>query len=257
MNTNKLDFIKHLSQPFYFEGSEIGILLTHGFTASPSEMLPLGQFLHKYGYTVHGVRLAGHGTNVNDLPKHSYMDWFESVEKGYFLLQDKCETIIPMGISMGALLTLMLVDKYQKMTIFPKLVLIAPAFELKSRTIKLVPFISPFMKFIYKGDTVLEYYKEKNLFAYYHYPTKSLSDLLRLQRYFSKTIRNLDVKSLIIYGELDNTISKQAISKTIDSKFINPKRVECVSYPESGHNFTTDPDAIDAFTKIKEFLQRK
>ncbi|MHA2174597.1 MAG: alpha/beta hydrolase [Candidatus Hodarchaeales archaeon] len=225
----------------------------HGFTASPSEMLPLGNFLHKKGYTVHGVRLAGHGTNYRDLPTYSYNDWFESVENGYFLLKKECETVIPIGISMGALLVLMLIHKYQFEYKFPSLILIAPAFGLRSRFINFVPLISPFIKYIYKGDTVLEYYKEKSLYAYYYYPTKSISEFLKLRKDLFRNIVKIDIKTLIVYGEKDRTISKSKIHSTIKEKF-GPNTTEYAKYTRSGHNFTTDPDAEEAFIKILEFI---
>jgi len=54
---------------FLFRGGRIGCLLVHGYTASAEEMLPLGEFLVKQGYTVLGVRLAGHGTHPADLSR--------------------------------------------------------------------------------------------------------------------------------------------------------------------------------------------
>ena len=102
MNTSQdeLEYFKDDAKPFYFEGSsnKIGILLTHGFTASPTEMLPLGQYLHRKGFTVHGIQLAGHGTNYWELPNYSYKDWINSIDEGLSLLTEKCETIIPIGI---------------------------------------------------------------------------------------------------------------------------------------------------------------
>ena len=53
------------AEPFFFSGNKIGCLLVHGFTGAPTEMLPLGQFLSDKGYSVLGVRLSGHGTDLD------------------------------------------------------------------------------------------------------------------------------------------------------------------------------------------------
>lgn len=45
------------AEPFFLPGSHKGVLLVHGFTGSPSEMILLGNDLYKRGYTVLGVRL--------------------------------------------------------------------------------------------------------------------------------------------------------------------------------------------------------
>jgi len=36
-------------KPFYFEGDEIGVLLIHGFTGSPAEVYPMGEYLAQQG----------------------------------------------------------------------------------------------------------------------------------------------------------------------------------------------------------------
>ena len=53
-------------------GGKKGVLLIHGFTGLPAELLLMGEFLNKQGFTVLGVRLAGHGTTVEDM---SHMTW--------------------------------------------------------------------------------------------------------------------------------------------------------------------------------------
>ena len=51
------------AEPFFMPGGKKGVLLIHGFTGLPAELLLMGQHLNKAGFTVLGVRLAGHGTD--------------------------------------------------------------------------------------------------------------------------------------------------------------------------------------------------
>ena len=64
--------INRFTKPHFFQGGDKAILLIHGYTGSPREMLWLGTQLHKAGYTVSIPRLPGHGTNKEDFiyPKH-------------------------------------------------------------------------------------------------------------------------------------------------------------------------------------------
>src|SRR5262249_50914792 len=64
----------------------LGCLLVHGFTATPAEMRPLGEALAARGFPVRGVRLAGHGTSVEDLARTGWRDWYASVEHDLGLL---------------------------------------------------------------------------------------------------------------------------------------------------------------------------
>lgn len=48
------------AEPFFFPGGRACCLLVHGFTGTPEEMLPLGEFLASAG--IPGVRLAVQAT---------------------------------------------------------------------------------------------------------------------------------------------------------------------------------------------------
>src|SRR5690349_25061269 len=96
------------TEPFFFPGNEIGCLLTHGFTGTPKEMRWMGEYLHKQGFTVLGVRLAGHATRPEDMIRTRYNDWLASIEDGFRLLSGTAKRIYLMGLSMGGVLSLTL-----------------------------------------------------------------------------------------------------------------------------------------------------
>ena len=55
-------------EPFSFNnGSDTGILLSHGFTGSSSSVIYLGRKLSEAGFNVEGPRLTGHGTRWEDM----------------------------------------------------------------------------------------------------------------------------------------------------------------------------------------------
>ncbi len=96
------------AEPFFFRGRDVGCLLVHGFTASPQEMLSVGQHLAREGYTVYGPRLAHHGTTAEDMTRTHWHDWYYSVLDGYHLLRQQCQEVVVIGLSMGGSLALML-----------------------------------------------------------------------------------------------------------------------------------------------------
>ncbi len=93
---------------FLFEGGPDGVLLIHGLTGTPAEMRLLGKGLNKAGFTVLGMQLAGHCGNEEDLLATGWQDWYASVKDAADRLQARCERIFVAGLSMGALLSLML-----------------------------------------------------------------------------------------------------------------------------------------------------
>ena len=62
-------------ESFFLPGGKHGVLLCHGFTATPAEMLPLGQYLNEKGFTVACMRLAGHSTSPEDMARMTWQDW--------------------------------------------------------------------------------------------------------------------------------------------------------------------------------------
>ena len=89
------------AEPFYFPGNKTGCLLVHGFTGSPKEMRWMGEYLANEGYSVLGIRLAGHATQPEDMMRMHWQDWLASVEDGYYLLKDQVDHIFLVGLSMG------------------------------------------------------------------------------------------------------------------------------------------------------------
>ncbi|HEV2681854.1 MAG TPA: alpha/beta fold hydrolase [Rhodanobacter sp.] len=93
---------------FFFEGGRSGVLLIHGLTGTPMEMRLLGKGLNRAGFTVHGMQLAGHCGDVEDLLATGWRDWYASVEKAADEMLGKVDHLFVGGLSMGALLALKL-----------------------------------------------------------------------------------------------------------------------------------------------------
>lgn len=95
------------TQPFFYEGGPVGVLVSHGFTGSPQSMRYLGEQLAKRGgFTVLGPRLKGHGTVPEDMVQSTAGEWIASLEEALEALQTRCSSIFITGLSMGGTLTL-------------------------------------------------------------------------------------------------------------------------------------------------------
>jgi carboxylesterase len=93
---------------FFFEGGRSGVLLIHGLTGTPMEMRLLGKGLNRVGFTVHGMQLAGHCGDADDLLVTGWRDWYASVEQAADAMLGKVDQLFVGGLSMGALLALKL-----------------------------------------------------------------------------------------------------------------------------------------------------
>jgi carboxylesterase len=101
------------AEAFFFEGNEVGCLVSHGFTGTTQSMRYLGEYLaQEGGLTVIGPRLKGHGTAPEDMAQTTAEDWVRSVEEAMHTLQERCSKIFVTGLSMGGTLTLYLAAMY-------------------------------------------------------------------------------------------------------------------------------------------------
>ncbi len=95
--------------PFLYnpQPAPFGVLLVHGFLASPAEMHGLGERLAANGVPVLGIRLKGHATSPWDLRERAWEEWLASVERGYEILAALCPRVAVVGFSTGGALALL------------------------------------------------------------------------------------------------------------------------------------------------------
>lgn len=93
---------------FHLRGGRSGVLLIHGLTGTPTEMRFVGNGLHRAGFTVLGMQLAGHCGDEADLLATGWRDWVGSVHAAVDRLRDQVDHLFVAGLSMGAVLALKL-----------------------------------------------------------------------------------------------------------------------------------------------------
>lgn len=207
------------AQPFFYKGNNIGCLLIHGFTGSPPELLPLGEYLAGQGYTVYAPLLAGHGTAVEDLAKTTWTDWLESATAGLRRLQkEPVEFIYLIGLSMGGLLSLFIAAEESKerkritnsFSMEPHIAgvvtLNTPIF-LQNRKAKLSPVLQWVYPYTAKDFDVISKDEADALrFAYSEIPLRGVANLVRLIRQVQKRLAQVTIPALVVQSYADETV---------------------------------------------------
>jgi carboxylesterase len=130
--------------------SQIGVVVTHGFTASPQGTRPLGQRLAAEGYAVEVPLLPGHGTTVSDLARTRYRDWFAHLERTVDHLAARCEAVVLVGHSLGGTLSLDLAS--QRRDVITAVVAInAPLTAPTSMLARLAPLLQYVVPYVPRG----------------------------------------------------------------------------------------------------------
>jgi carboxylesterase len=103
------------AEPFFAEGNNVGVLVSHGYTGSPQSMRPLAEGLAEEGFTVALPRLKGHGTTPTDMATTTASDWVADIESAAAWLQGRCDALFMAGLSMGGTLTLYMAGRHPQM----------------------------------------------------------------------------------------------------------------------------------------------
>jgi len=104
------------AEPFAFEGNDIGVLVSHGFTGTPQSMRHYGEQLHRrFGFSVVGPRLPGHGTSPDDMETTGYLDWAREIEQQLKGLAARKRKVFVTGLSMGGTLTLNMAARFPEL----------------------------------------------------------------------------------------------------------------------------------------------
>lgn len=93
-------------------GRKLGVLLSHGFSGSPSSMRPWADALLEAGHSVSVPRLPGHGTRWEDMNLTRWSDWYGELEAALERLLAHCDRVVIAGMSMGGTLAIRLTEQY-------------------------------------------------------------------------------------------------------------------------------------------------
>ena len=93
---------------YYDRRGEDAALLIHGLSGAPVEMRSVANELKRGGFSVMCPQLAGHGGSSVDLKRSRWHDWYRTVGAAFDALRDEHRRVYVAGLSMGALLALLL-----------------------------------------------------------------------------------------------------------------------------------------------------
>ena len=135
------------AEPFAYPGrSDVGVLLSHGFTGSPFELRPVAEALAAQGIGSVGILLRGHGTHPDDMVGCTYADWLRDLEDGLTRLLSRYERAVIVGLSMGGTLALNVASRWTHDARLAGLVTVSAPIYLTDWRLKAVNLINKVVK---------------------------------------------------------------------------------------------------------------
>lgn len=192
----------------------LGIVMVHGFLASPAELRAFGEKLAAAGHPVIGVRLKGHGTSPWDLRGRSWRDWLDSVRRGYRILSAFADRICVVGFSTGGALSLILASEQPE-----KLAGVAVAsapLKFRNRNLVFVPLMhgaNKLTRWISSYEGIMPFRQnnsEHPNINYKNIPIRGLFELRRMVDELDGRLKDVRAPAIILQGTEDKVVDPKS-----------------------------------------------
>lgn len=127
------------AEPYAHDGSDIGVLVVHGYTGTPQSMRGWAEHLAGAGYTVRLPLLPGHGTTWQEMNRTRWQDWYAEADRSFAELRSRCDQVFVAGLSMGGLLATKLALEHGPRV--HGLVLVNPVYLSDNKLLPLLPLL--------------------------------------------------------------------------------------------------------------------
>jgi carboxylesterase len=245
------------AEPFLFPGSRTGCLLIHGFTGATKEMRWMGEYLAGRGFSVLGIRLAGHATQPADMIRSRWTDWAASVEDGYHLLRGLADRIYLVGLSMGGVLSLLLCSKLDVRGV---VAISTPMYLPDDWRLPYVGLLSKVRPYMPKGRFPPGYgwvdkQAWKDHISYPLNPVRSIMELNKLLAEMRAALPEVRVPVLLIHSKADGYVPLVNMER-IHGALKNAAEKSMLTVERSGHVATRDAARHEVFAAAADFIGR-
>lgn len=238
------------SDPFSAAGGSTGILVSHGFSGSPKSMKPWARHLAEAGYTVELPRLPGHGTSWQDMNRTRWEDWYGEVDRVVTDLEDRCENVFVMGLSMGGTLCLRLAEEHPELS---GVVVVNPAVHTERPD----RFVLPIIRHVVPAFPGISNDIKKpgvDEGAYTKLPLQAAYSLTKLWEKVKADVSAIKQPILVFRSAEDHVVEPSNAQWVIDN--VASDDITFIELENSYHVATLDYDAQIIFDESVEFIER-
>lgn len=239
------------AEPFAHDGSDIGVLVCHGFTGTPQSMLPIARRCADAGYTVRLPCLPGHGTTWKDLNTKRWTDWWSEIDAAYDELSQRCDRIVAVGMSMGGTLATLAAQSHPHG--IQALVLINPAYTMRDPRLKALPVLQHVMPSIAAIANDIKKPGSHEV-AYERTPLRALQSQRQLWGQVTRDLPEVTQPVLLMHSPDDHVVPPEC-SALLLARVSSSDKTE-ILLTDSYHVATLDNDAALIEDETMQFIQR-
>jgi len=239
------------AEPFSHDGSDVGVLLSHGFTGSPVGMRPWAEHLAAEGFTVRLPRLPGHGTTWQEMNRTGWDDWYAEVDRAFVELTERCRAVVVGGLSMGGTLVTRLAEDHGPAV--SGLVLVNPAYKVEDPRLAALPLLKhvvPSLPGI--SNDIKKPGQDEG--AYDRTPLKALHSQVRAWAVVVRDLPSVTQPILLLRSAEDHVVP--ASSSALLLSRVSSTDVTEIVLEDSYHVATLDHDAGRIMSESAAFIRR-
>ena len=228
--------------PFLLEPAnpkEIGIVIVHGFLASPAEVRGFAEKLMGQGFRVHGVRLKGHGTSPWDLRERGWEDWLECVSQGYQLMASLTPKVALVGFSTGGALVLRLAA--ERPAGLQGVAAVAVPLKFQNKNMVFVPLMhraNRFVRWVSSYEGIMPFRASENTehprVNYRHIPIRGLYELRRMVDELKDTLDQVQCPVRLLQGDQDPVVVPESAALILKLLGTQKKDLEIIASKRHG-----------------------
>jgi carboxylesterase len=230
--------------------SEVGVLVSHGFTGSTGSMLPLARAFAAQGWNVECPTLTGHGTRWEDLVGVPAEAWVADLEAALALLKARSRKVFVVGLSMGGTLALRLAQTDQELA---GVMVINHALVFGNPLVPMAGFLKHLLRSVpaIGSDIKAPGVSEP---AYDRTPTAGVAEVNRLAKMVMHDFHRLELPLLVFKSREDHVLPLR--NATLLMARAPSRDKELVMLENSYHVATLDHDADLITARCLEFVGR-
>jgi carboxylesterase len=212
----------------------------------------MGDYLSKKGFTVLGIRLAGHATSPEDMRRSSWRDWVTSVEDGITLLRGATRKVYTIGLSMGGALSLIAASRYP----IDGAVAISTPYDMPPDwRLAFIKPLSIIIRNVPKGQPDWQNPEAAVDHAEYpYYPSGSILQLKALLAEMRSGLAGIKIPVLLVHSKMDKSIDPSNLDRIFSNIGTTDKTRLLVD--KSGHVIVREPNREFVFKATVDFIRR-
>jgi esterase/lipase/1-acyl-sn-glycerol-3-phosphate acyltransferase len=229
-----------------------GIVLSHGYKASPGEVLELANYLVNQNINVYLTRFKGHGTSAEAMKTTNWADWVNYFGIGYEIMNLMSQKVYLSGFSTGGLVALKFMQDNPEINV-SGIIPISAAIKLNDIRFRLIKFAKVWFDIVKGKDN--GYIDDEPEYPDTNYARNYVCCMKQLSLLMSEVedgLNKVNKPVYVVYGTKDPVVSPQAAQIIFDKIGSNKKEIQ--GFERTSHVIIRGAKTEEIFAKIFNFI---